>query len=66
MVTLSSLNRHAVAELADVGTPKVLACKKFFERVAPWAEIDARQEVWHPGKQGESLLEGDVDWVIGW
>ncbi|KIO28269.1 hypothetical protein M407DRAFT_22480 [Tulasnella calospora MUT 4182] len=64
MVTLSSLNRHAVAELADVGTPKVLACKKFFERVAPWAEIDARQELWQPGEHGETLLDGDVDWVI--
>ncbi|KAG8999614.1 hypothetical protein FRB90_012029 [Tulasnella sp. 427] len=64
MVTLSSLNRHAVAELADVGTPKVLACKKFFERVAPWADIDARQELWQPGQHGTRLLDGDIDWVI--
>lgn len=65
MVTLSSLNRHAVADLSDVGTPKVVACKRFFQRVAPWVEVDVRQELWQPGSQGERLLDGDVDWVIG-
>ncbi|KAG8714568.1 hypothetical protein FRC11_007977 [Ceratobasidium sp. 423] len=67
MVTLSSLNRHAVATLADVGVPKVTACKRFFERVAPWVEVDARVELWKLGSGGEDLLEwGDfpVDWVI--
>lgn len=65
MVTLSSLNRHAVADLSDVGTPKVVACKRFFERVAPWVDVDVRQELWQPGREGERLLSGDVDWVIG-
>ncbi|KAG8735447.1 hypothetical protein FRC12_018070 [Ceratobasidium sp. 428] len=67
MVTLSSLNRHAVATLADVGVPKVTACKNFFRRVAPWVEVDARKELWKLGSGGESLLEWDdknVDWVI--
>ncbi|CUA72759.1 tRNA threonylcarbamoyladenosine dehydratase [Rhizoctonia solani] len=67
MVTLSSLNRHAVATLADVGVPKVTACKRFFEMVAPWVEVDARVELWKLGSGGEDLLEwGDspVDWVI--
>ncbi|KAG8906775.1 hypothetical protein FRB99_006152 [Tulasnella sp. 403] len=64
MVTLSSLNRHAVAELADVGTPKVVACKRFFQEIAPWVDVDVRQELWQPGTQGERLLAGDVDWVI--
>ncbi|CAE6461225.1 unnamed protein product, partial [Rhizoctonia solani] len=67
MVTLSSLNRHAVATLADVGVPKVTACKRFFERVAPWIELDARVELWKEGSGGEDLLRwGDspVDWVI--
>ncbi|CAE6409620.1 unnamed protein product [Rhizoctonia solani] len=67
MVTLSSLNRHAVATLADVGVPKVTACKRFFETVAPWVEVDARVELWKLGSGGEDLLEwGDspVDWVI--
>ncbi|CAE6477568.1 unnamed protein product [Rhizoctonia solani] len=67
MVTLSSLNRHAVATLADVGVPKVTACKQFFERVAPWVEVDARVELWKLGSGGEDLLEWGncpVDWVI--
>jgi tRNA A37 threonylcarbamoyladenosine dehydratase len=68
MVTLSSLNRHAVATLADVGVPKVTTCKIFFGRVAPWVEVDARVELWKLGAGGEDLLEwgdGPVDWVIG-
>ncbi|KAG9103723.1 hypothetical protein FRC06_008580 [Ceratobasidium sp. 370] len=67
MVTLSSLNRHAVATLADVGVPKVTACKNFFGRVAPWVEVDARIELWKLGAGGEGLLEWEdkpVDWVI--
>ncbi|QRW26122.1 ubiquitin-protein ligase molybdopterin-converting factor [Rhizoctonia solani] len=67
MVTLSSLNRHAVATLADVGVPKVTACKRFFERVAPWAKVDARVELWKEGSGGEDLLwwgGSPVDWVI--
>ncbi|KAG8715397.1 hypothetical protein FRC08_010643 [Ceratobasidium sp. 394] len=67
MVTLSSLNRHAVATLADVGVPKVTACKNFFARVAPWVEVDARVELWKLGAVGEELLEwgGEpADWVI--
>ncbi|KAG8844329.1 hypothetical protein FRB96_003088 [Tulasnella sp. 330] len=64
MVTLSSLNRHAVATLADVGTPKVLACKRFLERVAPWANIETRMELWQAGTQGERLIGNDADWVI--
>lgn len=68
MVTLSSLNRHAVATLADVGVPKVTACKQFFERVAPWVEVDARVELWKLEAGGKDLLEwggSQVDWVIG-
>src|ERR1700748_2887500 len=39
-VTLSSLNRHAVATLADVGTPKVNCLKKRLEQVTPWTYFD--------------------------
>ncbi|KAG8968529.1 hypothetical protein FRC03_007180 [Tulasnella sp. 419] len=63
-VTLSSLNRHAVATLADVGTPKVTACKKYFHQIAPWVEVDARIELWKSGREGERLLGGNIDWVI--
>ena len=44
-VTLSSLNRHAVATLADVGTPKVLCIKKRLEQVTPWVKLDCRNEL---------------------
>jgi tRNA A37 threonylcarbamoyladenosine dehydratase len=62
-VTLSSLNRHAVATLADVGTPKVLALRKHLEQVAPWVEIDARNELWNQ-QNGESLLDGNPTFVV--
>lgn len=45
-VTLSSLNRHAVATLADVGTPKVVCLKKRLNQVAPWVEFDVRNELY--------------------
>ncbi|KKA30889.1 hypothetical protein TD95_004548 [Thielaviopsis punctulata] len=39
-VTLSSLNRHAVATLADVGMPKVQAMRRRLMAIAPWVEFD--------------------------
>ncbi|KAI5856276.1 hypothetical protein BZA05DRAFT_387967 [Tricharina praecox] len=62
-VTLSSLNRHAVATLADVGTPKVQALRKHLEQVAPWVEIDARNELWNM-ENGEALLAGNPTYVV--
>lgn len=41
-VTLSSLNRHAVATRADVGTPKALAMQRHFALIAPETPVDAR------------------------
>nr|POE59333.1 trna threonylcarbamoyladenosine dehydratase 2 [Quercus suber] len=41
-VTLSSLNRHAVATLADVGTPKVLCLQRRLEQIAPWTHFDCQ------------------------
>ncbi|KAK0392860.1 hypothetical protein NLU13_2354 [Sarocladium strictum] len=43
-VTLSSLNRHAVATLADVGIPKVRCLERRLIAVAPWVKFDLRQE----------------------
>ncbi|KAL8906947.1 MAG: hypothetical protein Q9207_001701 [Kuettlingeria erythrocarpa] len=54
-VTLSSLNRHAVATLADVGTPKVQCVRKRLEAVVPWVQWECQNEVWREGK-GERLL----------
>jgi tRNA A37 threonylcarbamoyladenosine dehydratase len=44
-VTLSSLNRHALATLADVGTPKVHCVRKRLEQITPWTRIDTRNEL---------------------
>jgi len=55
-VTLSSLNRHAVATLADVGTPKVHCIRKRLEQIAPWVKFDCRNELF--GKSvADKLLE---------
>ncbi|KAL8767165.1 MAG: hypothetical protein Q9209_006256 [Squamulea sp. 1 TL-2023] len=56
-VTLSSLNRHAVATLADVGTPKVQCVRKRLEAVVPWVQWECLNEVWRVD-QGERLLAG--------
>ena len=60
---MSSLNRHATAVLADVGTPKVTCIEKTLKRIARWVQVDSRIELWRKDG-GEHLLEG-VDWVIG-
>lgn len=44
-VTLSSLNRHAVATLADVGTPKVQCIRKRLEQISPWVNFDCRNQL---------------------
>ncbi|KAF9651235.1 hypothetical protein BDM02DRAFT_3139558 [Thelephora ganbajun] len=61
-VTLSSLNRHAAAGLADVGTPKVRCLENALRKFSRWIEIDPRIELWKK-EDGGALLEG-VDWVI--
>jgi tRNA A37 threonylcarbamoyladenosine dehydratase len=43
-VTLSSLNRHAVATLADVGTPKVQCLYRRLIAIAPWIKFDLKQD----------------------
>ncbi|CAK7231162.1 hypothetical protein SCUCBS95973_007817 [Sporothrix curviconia] len=43
-VSLSSLNRHAVATLADVGRPKVRVLSRRLLAVAPWVRFDLRGE----------------------
>ena len=54
-VTLSSLNRHAVATLADVGTPKVNCVRKRLEATVPWVKWECFNEVWRE-EQAERLL----------
>ncbi|KAL8716413.1 MAG: hypothetical protein Q9220_000320 [cf. Caloplaca sp. 1 TL-2023] len=69
-ITLSSLNRHAVATLADVGTPKVQCVRKRLEAVVPWVRWECINEVWRK-EQGERLLskwndgmEREPDYVV--
>jgi len=54
-VTLSSLNRNAVATLADVGTPKVTCVQKRLEAVTPWVHWECFNEVWRED-QGHRIL----------
>ncbi|KOS41679.1 hypothetical protein ACN38_g7445 [Penicillium nordicum] len=55
-VTLSSLNRHALATLADVGTPKVHCIRRRLEQIAPWVAFDCRNELY--GKAASEDLLG--------
>jgi tRNA A37 threonylcarbamoyladenosine dehydratase len=55
-VTLSSLNRHAVATLADVGTPKVHTIRKRLEQIAPWVHFDCRNELFSESSAESQLL----------
>ena len=54
-MTLSSLNRHAVATLADVGTPKVTCLRRHLQQITPWVHFDLRNELFAPSA-AESLL----------
>lgn len=57
-VTLSSLNRHAVATRSDVGTPKVIAMKNFLLKVVPHARIEARVQLFDQEHAAELLGGG--------
>jgi tRNA threonylcarbamoyladenosine dehydratase len=74
-VTLSSLNRHALATGADVGSPKVQVVRKRLEAVVPWVRIDARNELLRRenvegllGAWDYEMRDGEearrVDWVV--
>lgn len=54
-VSLSSLNRHAVATRCDVGIPKVVACAAHFKDIAPDASIDARDEMFTASSASDLL-----------
>ncbi|WEW55952.1 hypothetical protein PRK78_001387 [Emydomyces testavorans] len=54
-VTLSSLNRHAVATLADVGMPKVRCIQKRLEQVAPWVRFDPQNKLFAESAADELL-----------
>lgn len=62
-VSLSSLNRHAVATREDVGMPKALCLKKHFSSVFPECQIDA-QVVLYDASSEEMILSGNPDFVL--
>lgn len=62
-VTLSSLNRHAVAGLGDVGGSKVEGIRRWAEGVVPWMRVDARRELCGGNSLGRLLGGWDVDGV---
>ena len=62
-VTLSSLNRHAVATRADVGIPKVTAMKNHLLEIIPNADIDNRVQMFSL-EEADKLLEGNPDYVL--
>jgi tRNA threonylcarbamoyladenosine dehydratase len=64
-VTLSSLNRHATAALADVGTPKVQCVARTLRAIAPFVRVDPRVELWRGGDPNGAELLAGADWVIG-
>lgn len=54
-VTLSSLNRHAVATLADVGTPKVHCIRRRLEQIVPWTHFDCLNELFGDASAARQL-----------
>lgn len=62
-VSLSSLNRHAVATRADVGTPKVVALKRALAAIVPSCSVEAIQAVFDASRADE-LLGGSPDLVL--
>lgn len=57
------LQRHSVATLADVGTSKVQCCKTHFNRICPWVQIEATNELFSL-ESANHLLSGSPDYVI--
>ncbi|PWA03463.1 hypothetical protein BB558_000372 [Smittium angustum] len=62
-VTLSSLNRHAVAVRSDVGISKAEALKNHFLEIVPHAKIDVRIDLFNLSKAPEHL-SGEPDYVL--
>lgn len=57
-VSLSSLNRHAVATMEDVGLSKAEVMRKKLLKVVPWCNIEAETEMFKK-ESAERLLEGN-------
>lgn len=62
-VTLSSLNRHAVATMADVGISKATAMKQRLLEIVPWCQIEDYSEMFLM-KEADRLLAGTPHLVL--
>ncbi|KAJ0987270.1 hypothetical protein J5N97_005626 [Dioscorea zingiberensis] len=62
-VSLSSLNRHAVATRDDVGIPKALCLQKHFSLIFPECQIEARVQLFDESS-AEEILSGQPDFVL--
>ncbi|KAG2391348.1 Adenylyltransferase and sulfurtransferase [Vigna angularis] len=62
-VSLSSLNRHAVATRADVGISKAQCLKEYFLSVFPECQVDAKVLLYDSSTE-EEILSGHPDFVL--
>lgn len=62
-VSLSSLNRHAVATRADVGIPKAVCLKKHFSAIFPECHVEAKVLLYDSSSE-EEILSGNPDFVL--
>lgn len=62
-VTLSSLNRHAVATQEDVGIPKAVCLKNHLAQICPFVDVEIAVELFNLDA-APRLLAGDPDWVL--
>ncbi|XP_072953558.1 uncharacterized protein [Typha angustifolia] len=62
-VSLSSLNRHAVATRGDVGIPKAVCLQKHFSEIYPECRIEARVQLYDASSE-EEILSGQPDFVL--
>ena len=62
-VTLSSLNRHAVCSMSDVGISKAEAMRRKLKDIVPWCACEAVTEMFRI-EEAERLLAGNPSMVI--
>jgi tRNA threonylcarbamoyladenosine dehydratase len=62
-VTLSSLNRHAVATLEDVGISKAVAMQRRLQSIVPWCQIEAVTTMFR-AEVASTLISDKPDIVI--
>lgn len=62
-VSVSSLNRHAVATRADVGIPKAQCLKEHFLSIFPECQIEAKVLLYDSSTE-EEILSGHPDFVL--